>query len=96
MTTDIENLHCPVCDWLENLEGDDWVEACQLIASWKKEKDEKEAKEAKKSQVVHVRTDDLRAVYNAVIDADEEGLAGHAEPMMRIADAITGGKRLSD
>lgn len=90
MTTDIENLHCPVCDWLENLEGDDWVEACQLIASWRKEKGEKEAK------VVHVRTDDLRAVYSAVIDADEEGLAGHAEPMMRIADAITGGKRFSN
>lgn len=90
MTTDTENLHCPGCDWLENLEGEDWVEACQLIASRRKEKGEKEAK------VVHVRTDDLRAVYSAVIDADEEGLAGHAEPMMRIADAITGGKRLSN
>ncbi|MDN4146001.1 hypothetical protein QYE80_13485 [Pseudomonas tohonis] len=85
MTTDIENLHCPVCDWLEDLEGDDWVEACQLIATWRKEKDEREAKE---TQVVHVRSDDLRAVYRAVIDADEEGLAGHAEPMIRIAAAL--------
>ncbi|WP_374981337.1 hypothetical protein PSGK_09870 [Pseudomonas solani] len=36
-----------------------------------------------------MRIDDLRAVYNAVLDADEEGLAGHAEPMIRIAAAIS-------
>lgn len=80
MPGELESLHCPICDWLGNLEGEEWNEACELIASWQGDK---------QPRIVHVRSDDLRAVYNAVLDADEEGLAGHAEPMMRIAAAIT-------
>lgn len=79
MPGELKSLHCPVCDWLEKLEGEEWNEACELIANWQADK---------QPRIVHVRSDDLRAVYNAVLDADEEGLAGHAEPMMRIAAVL--------
>lgn len=79
MPGELKSLHCPVCDWLEKLEGEEWNNACELIASWQADKE---------PRIIHVRSDDLRAIYNAVLDADEEGLAGHAEPMMRIAAAI--------
>ena len=30
-------VECPVCDWLENLEGDDWNAACEEIAAFAKQ-----------------------------------------------------------
>lgn len=30
-------IECPVCDWLENLEGDDWNAACEEIAAFAKQ-----------------------------------------------------------
>ncbi|MDY1175719.1 hypothetical protein ACM719_12520 [Pseudomonas aeruginosa] len=32
-----QTIECPVCDWLENLESDDWNAACEEIAAFAKQ-----------------------------------------------------------